>query len=66
MCARDPAIATRAPTRRNHDRDRSTTAHRGSRAAKRDRTHYLYIAVIVAVVLGILVGLARPGLRQSS
>ncbi|WP_240436418.1 cation:dicarboxylate symporter family transporter [Streptomyces sporangiiformans] len=29
-------------------------------AAKRDRTHYLYIAVIVAVVLGITVGLVSP------
>jgi aerobic C4-dicarboxylate transport protein len=27
---------------------------------KKDRTHYLYIAVIVAVVLGILVGLIAP------
>ncbi|MEV2250211.1 cation:dicarboxylase symporter family transporter [Streptomyces sp. NPDC050147] len=29
-------------------------------AAKRDRTHYLYIAVIIAVVLGIGVGLLVP------
>ncbi|MFF6997397.1 cation:dicarboxylate symporter family transporter [Streptomyces sp. NPDC008313] len=29
-------------------------------AAKRDRTHYLYIAVIIAVVLGIAVGLVAP------
>nr|WP_217239296.1 cation:dicarboxylase symporter family transporter [Streptomyces sp. AC555_RSS877] len=28
--------------------------------AKRDRTHYLYIAVIVAVALGITVGLVAP------
>ncbi|NGO78270.1 cation:dicarboxylase symporter family transporter [Streptomyces sp. YC504] len=28
---------------------------------KRDKTHYLYIAVIVAVVLGIAVGFAAPG-----
>nr|WP_030672154.1 cation:dicarboxylase symporter family transporter [Streptomyces cellulosae] len=28
--------------------------------AKRDRTHYLYIAVIVAVAIGIAVGLAAP------
>ena len=28
---------------------------------KKDRTHYLYIAVIAAVLLGILVGLAAPG-----
>ncbi|SCE38802.1 aerobic C4-dicarboxylate transport protein [Streptomyces sp. IgraMP-1] len=31
-------------------------------AAKRDRTHYLYIAVIAAVVLGILVGFVAPSL----
>jgi aerobic C4-dicarboxylate transport protein len=29
-------------------------------APKRDRTHYLYIAVIVAMVLGIIVGFAFP------
>ncbi|MFJ6573016.1 cation:dicarboxylate symporter family transporter [Streptomyces sp. NPDC091292] len=29
-------------------------------AAKRDRTHYLYISVIVAVILGIGVGFAAP------
>ena len=28
--------------------------------ARRDRTHYLYIAVIVAVVLGAIVGLVFP------
>ncbi|NJQ00754.1 cation:dicarboxylase symporter family transporter [Streptomyces sp. PLAI1-29] len=28
---------------------------------RRDRTHYLYIAVIVAVIAGILVGFAAPG-----
>jgi aerobic C4-dicarboxylate transport protein len=30
-------------------------------AGKRDRTHYLYLAVIGAVVLGIIVGFAAPG-----
>ena len=34
-------------------------------AKKRDRTHYLYIAVIVAVGLGILVGLAAPEVGKS-
>jgi aerobic C4-dicarboxylate transport protein len=29
-------------------------------AGKRDRTHYLYIAVIIAVLLGIAVGFAAP------
>ncbi|MGX1881354.1 cation:dicarboxylate symporter family transporter [Streptomyces sp. NPDC055287] len=33
----------------------------GKAAARRDRTHYLYIAVIVAVVLGVAVGFAAPG-----
>ncbi|MEU0369954.1 cation:dicarboxylase symporter family transporter [Streptomyces sp. NPDC006283] len=30
-------------------------------AGKRDRTHYLYLAVIGAVVLGVIVGFAAPG-----
>ncbi|MEW1545387.1 cation:dicarboxylate symporter family transporter [Streptomyces tsukubensis] len=30
-------------------------------AGRRDRTHYLYIAVIIAVVAGIAVGFAAPG-----
>ncbi|MFD9031862.1 cation:dicarboxylate symporter family transporter [Streptomyces sp. NPDC059567] len=30
-------------------------------AAQRDRTHYLYLAVIAAVVLGITVGFVAPG-----
>ncbi|MGW0547769.1 cation:dicarboxylate symporter family transporter [Streptomyces altiplanensis] len=30
-------------------------------AARRDRTHYLYIAVIIAVALGVVVGFAAPG-----
>lgn len=29
-------------------------------ARKRDRTHWLYIAVIAAVVLGVVVGLLFP------
>ncbi|GAA3038343.1 cation:dicarboxylate symporter family transporter [Streptosporangium longisporum] len=33
-------------------------------SAARDRTHYLYIAVIVAVVAGIAVGLAAPDLAK--
>jgi len=31
-------------------------------SAARDRTHYLYIAVMVAVIAGVAVGLAAPGL----
>ncbi|MFQ6147638.1 cation:dicarboxylate symporter family transporter [Streptomyces seoulensis] len=33
-------------------------------AAKRDRTHYLYLAVIAAVVLGVVVGFAAPGVAK--
>ena len=32
---------------------------------KRDRTHFLYIAVIVAVILGILVGFVAPDLAKA-
>ena len=32
---------------------------------KRDRTHYLYVAVIVAVVAGIVVGFVSPGLGKA-
>ncbi|MFF0042675.1 cation:dicarboxylate symporter family transporter [Streptomyces mirabilis] len=38
----------------------STQTAPAAPAAKRDRTHYLYIAVIIAVVLGIAVGFAAP------
>ena len=42
----------------------TTTGAPGGTAAaaprKKDRTHYLYLAVIVAVVLGIAVGLIAP------
>lgn len=38
----------------------SSTHTAPSAPAKRDRTHYLYIAVIVAVALGIAVGLIAP------
>ena len=34
-------------------------------AGKRDRTHYLYIAVIVAVVAGIAVGFVAPELGKA-
>ncbi|MBC7631237.1 cation:dicarboxylase symporter family transporter, partial [Aeromicrobium sp.] len=33
-----------------------------TRTARKDRTHYLYLAVIGAVIAGITVGLAAPGL----
>src|SRR5690242_8131865 len=32
--------------------------------ARRDRTHYLYLAVIVAVVAGIVLGLAAPDVAK--
>jgi aerobic C4-dicarboxylate transport protein len=35
------------------------------KAAKRDKTHWLYIAVIVAVVGGVIVGLLAPGVGKS-
>ncbi|MGP4084323.1 cation:dicarboxylate symporter family transporter [Streptomyces sp. KR55] len=38
----------------------STADTAPAKPAKRDRTHYLYIAVIIAVALGIVVGLAAP------
>ena len=31
-----------------------------SPAVRKDRSHWLYVAVVVAVVLGVLVGCARP------
>ncbi|GAA3223139.1 C4-dicarboxylate transporter DctA [Pseudonocardia petroleophila] len=34
-------------------------------APKRDRTHFLYIAVIVAVILGVAVGIVAPGFAKS-
>jgi Na+/H+-dicarboxylate symporter len=38
-----------------------TTAEPATTPAPRDRTRYLYLAVIVAVIAGIVVGLAAPG-----
>ncbi len=37
-----------------------------SPTVRKDRTHWLYIAVVVAVVLGVLVGLAGPRRRQAA
>ncbi|MBB2913658.1 aerobic C4-dicarboxylate transport protein [Streptosporangium becharense] len=34
-------------------------------SVRRDRTHYLYIAVIAAVVVGVVIGLAAPDLGQA-
>ena len=35
-------------------------------ASKRDRTHYLYLSVIAAVVLGIVVGLVAPAFGKAA
>ena len=45
----------------------STTAAptRPDQPARRDRTHYLYVAVICAVAAGIVVGLAAPSVGES-
>ena len=39
----------------------TTTATRQAPPARRDRSHYLYLAVLAAVGAGIVVGLAAPG-----
>ncbi len=46
---------------KNSDDETSTGAATAA-PARRDRTHWLYMAVIVAVVLGIIVGLVKPDL----
>ena len=43
----------------------STTDTPAAPRQRRDRTHFLYIAVIAAVALGILVGLFFPGFAVS-
>ncbi len=42
-----------------------TSSPPDSPPAKRDRTHWLYLAVIVAVVAGVAVGLVAPGVGKS-
>ncbi len=37
----------------------------GARLRRLDKTHWLYISVIVAVVLGVIVGLASPETGQA-
>ena len=44
---------------------RADSRSEGSGKKKHDRTHYLYVAVIVAVVAGILVGWLAPGVGKS-
>lgn len=43
------------------DRGPEAAGGPGAPRARRDRTHYLYMAVIGAVLLGILLGFAAPG-----
>ena len=43
----------------------TTTPTPGRPARRRDRTHYLYLAVIVAVLAGIVVGLVSPSSARS-
>ena len=43
----------------------STSVEAQPGTKKRDRTHFLYIAVIVAVILGILVGFVAPDLAKA-
>ncbi len=42
-----------------------TAEHAAVSEGRRDRTHWLYVAVIVAVVAGVIVGLAAPGVGKS-
>jgi aerobic C4-dicarboxylate transport protein len=52
-----PGDSSKAPETADRDaRDRQVTAP----SAKKDRTHWLYVAVVVAVFLGIAVGLLFP------
>jgi aerobic C4-dicarboxylate transport protein len=43
----------------------STTSSTETAPRRGDRTHYLYIAVLIAVLLGIVVGFAFPGFGKS-
>ncbi|MFI2711603.1 cation:dicarboxylate symporter family transporter [Micromonospora sp. NPDC018662] len=45
--------------------DTTTSAPEDARPARRDRTRYLYLAVIVAVVAGIVVGLVAPDVGKA-
>ncbi|GAA4662679.1 cation:dicarboxylate symporter family transporter [Gordonia humi] len=38
----------------------NTASHPGATGRRRDRTHFLYIAVIVAVIAGVIVGMVWP------
>jgi aerobic C4-dicarboxylate transport protein len=45
--------------------DRPPAADSSAPKPRRDRTHWLYLAVIAAVVAGVIVGLAAPGVGKS-
>lgn len=52
--------------RRSHDAEVASTSDEtlNSTPKKRDKTHWLYLAVIVAVVGGVAVGLIAPGIGK--
>ncbi len=50
---------------RREDTLSETATQEQQPAQRRDRTHYLYIAVIVAVVAGIVVGFVAPGVGKA-
>ena len=49
---------------RSRETDRSSEPPLENRVEKRDRTHWLYIAVIVAVIAGVAVGIFWPDFGQ--
>jgi aerobic C4-dicarboxylate transport protein len=66
VAGRRPAGDTAGVVGRREDVVSTGTTAQGTEPAKRrDRTHYLYIAVIGAVLAGIVVGLVAPGLGKA-
>ncbi len=60
-----PAATAGVVGRREDVVSQSASANGAPPVKKRDRTHYLYVAVIVAVLAGIVVGLAAPELGKA-
>ena len=60
-----PAATAGVVGRREDVVSQSASASGAPPVKKRDRTHYLYVAVIVAVLAGIVVGLAAPELGKA-
>lgn len=48
-----------------HGRDLRDQSPHAEAPRKKDRTHYLYIAVIAAVILGVVFGLVAPNAAQA-